>query len=48
MTSKQLRGSTGFQCDDFAVIYKTEDGSEIPIVSVQIDFDEKKIILRKE
>lgn len=48
MTSKQLRNAAGFQCDDFAVVYKTEDGTEIPVVSVQIDFEGSKVILRKE
>ena len=48
MTSKQLRNSTGLQCDDFKIVYRTEDGSEIPIISVQIDFDGEKVVLRKE
>lgn len=48
MTSKQLRNSTGFQCDDFIIVYKTTDGSEVAIKSVQIDFDAKKVIVKGE
>lgn len=48
MTSKQLRNATGFQCDSFTIVYRTDDGGEVVVKSVQIDFDNEKVILKKE
>lgn len=49
MKNKDFRQTAGtFKYDDFDIVFKNKSGKELECGSLEIDFDEKRIIIKQK